>query len=101
MVKLEFDKERDYLSKKIKVIIGVLWLILVAAISLFADFPQKGTVTEFVDDGVVIKSDDGKRVTLIEEYLTYIPTGEQLSIGDRVIIKDGLFDDLSIHRVDK
>jgi len=88
-------------SKKIKVIIGVLWLILVAAISLFADFPQKGTVTEFVDDGVVIKSDDGKRVTLIEEYLTYIPTGEQLSIGDRVIIKDGLFDDLSIHRVDK
>ena len=101
MVKLEFDKERDYVSKKIKVIIGVLWLILVAAISLFADFPQKGTVTEFVDDGVVIKSDDGKRVTLIEEYLTYIPTGEQLSIGDRVIIKDGLFDDLSIHRVDK
>lgn len=89
------------MSKKIKVIIGVLWLILVAAISLFADFPQKGTVTEFVDDGVVIKSDDGKRVTLIEEYLTYIPTGEQLSIGDRVIIKDGLFDDLSIHRVDK
>ena len=89
------------MSKKIKVIIGVLWLILVAAISLFADFPQKGTVTEFVDDGVVIKSDDGKRVALIEEYLTYIPTGEQLSIGDRVIIKDGLFDDLSIHRVDK
>lgn len=89
------------MSKKIKVIIGVFWLILVAAISLFADFPQKGTVTEFVDDGVVIKSDDGKRVTLIEEYLTYIPTGEQLSIGDRVIIKDGLFDDLSIHRVDK
>ena len=89
------------MSKKIKVIIGVLWLILVAAISFFADFPQKGTVIEFIDDAVVIKSDDGKRVTLIEEYLTYIPTGEQLSIGDKVIIKDGLFDDLSIHRVDK
>ena len=89
------------MSKKIKVIIGMLWIILVVAISLFADFPQKGTVTEFVDDAVVIKSKDGKRVTLIEEYLTYIPTGEQLSVGDKVIIRDGLFDDLSIHRVDK
>ena len=89
------------MSKKIKVIIGMLWIILVVAISLFADFPQKGTVTEFVDDAVVIKSKDGKRVTLIEEYLTYIPAGEQLSVGDKVIIRDGLFDDLSIHRVDK
>lgn len=89
------------MSKKIKVIIAVLWLILVAAISLFADFPRKGTVTEFVDNAVVIKSDNGKRVTLIEEYLTYIPTGEQLSVGDKVIIKDGLFSALSIHRVDE
>ena len=47
------------MSKKIKVIIGVLWLILVAAISLFADFPQKGTVTEFVDDAVVITNNKG------------------------------------------
>ena len=89
------------MSKKIKVIIGVLWLILVAVISLFADFPQKGTVTAFVDDAVVIKSDDGKKVTLIEEYLTCIPIGEELSVGDKVVIRDGLFDDLSIHRLDE
>ena len=89
------------MSKRVKVIIGVLWLILVAALSLFADLPRKGTVIDFVDDAVVIKSDDGKRVTLIEEYLTRIPTGEPLSVGDKVIIRDGLFDDLSIHRADK
>ena len=89
------------MSKKIKVTIGILWLILVAAITIFADFPRRGTVTGFVDDAVVIKSDDGKRVTLIEEYLTYTPTGKPLSVGDKVIIKDGLFDDLSIHRAGK
>ena len=88
------------MSKKIKALIGVLWFILVAAISLFADFPQRGTVADFVDDAVIIKSDDGKKVTLIEEYLTYVPTGEQLSVGDKVVIRDGLFSDLSIHRVD-
>lgn len=88
------------MSKKIKALIGVLWLILVAAISLFADFPQRGTVADFVDDAVIIKSDDGKKVTLIEEYLTYVPTGEQLSVGDKVVIRDGLFSDLSIHQVD-
>ena len=87
------------MSKKTKVIIGVLWVIIVAAISLFADLPQKGTVIDFVEDAVVIKSDDGKRVTLIEEYLTYIPTDEELSVGDKVVIRDGLFSDLSIHRV--
>ena len=87
------------MSKK-KALIGVLWLILVAAISLFADFPQRGTVADFVDDAVIIKSDDGKKVTLIEEYLTYVPTGEQLSVGDKVVIRDGLFSDLSIHQVD-
>jgi len=89
------------MSKKIKVIIGVLWLILVAVISLFADFPQKGTVTEFVDDAVVIKSDDGKRVTLVEDYRTYIPEDEEWYVGDKVIIRDGLFSDLSLHRIDK
>ena len=88
------------MSKKIKALIGVLWLILVAAISLFADFPQRGTVADFVDDAVIIKSDDGKKVTLIEEYLTYVPTGEPLSVGDKVVIRDGLFSDLSIHQVD-
>jgi len=87
------------MSKKTKVIIGVLWVIFVAAISLFADLPKKGTVIDFVEDAVVIKSDDGKRVTLIEEYLTYIPTDEELSVGDKVVIRDGLFSDLSIHRV--
>jgi len=89
------------MSKKIKVVIGVLWVILVVAISLFADLPQKGTVTEFVDDAVVIKSDDGKRVTLIEEYLTYIPTGEELSVGDKVKITDGLFSELRIYRLEE
>lgn len=88
------------MSKKIKVTIGVLWVILVAAISLFADLPRKGTVIDFVEDAVVIKSNDGKRVTLFEEYLTYIPTGEELSVGDTVIITDGLFDGLKIYRID-
>lgn len=91
----------DYMSKKSQVIIAVFWVILIAAISLFADFPQKGTVIDFVDDAVIIKSDDGKKVTLIEEYLTYIRTGEELSVGDEVIIRDGLFDDLTIYHIDE
>ena len=88
------------MSKRIKVLIGMLWLILVAAVSLFADLPQRGTVIDFEEDAVIIKSNNGKKVTLIEEYLTYVPTGEPLSVGDKVIITDGLFDDLSIHRID-
>ena len=87
------------MSRKKKVIIGVCWLILVAAVSLFADLPKKGTVTEFVNDAVVIKSDDGKRVTLVEDYLSYVATGEELAIGDKVVIRDRLFHDLSIHPV--
>ncbi len=87
------------MSRKKKAIIGVCWLVLVAAVSLFADLPKKGTVTEFVNDAVVIKSDDGKRVTLVEDYLSYVATGEELAIGDKVVIRDGLFDDLSIHPV--
>ena len=89
------------MSRKKKVIIGVCWLVFVAAVSLFADLPKKGTVTEFVNDAVVIKSDDGKRVTLVEDYLSYVATGEELAIGDKVVIRDGLFDDLSIHPVRK
>ncbi len=89
------------MSRKKKVIIGVCWLVFVAAVSLFADLPKKGTVTEFVNDAVVIRSDDGKRVTLVEDYLSYVATGEELAIGDKVVIRDGLFDDLSIHPVRK
>lgn len=92
------------MKKKTKVIVAVLCVLLVVAlcaISLFADFPHKGTVIDFVDDAVVVKSDNGKKVTLIEEYQTYISAGEELSVGDKVIIRNGLFSDLSIHRVDK
>ena len=89
------------MKKKTKVIIGVLWVILIAAISLFADFPRKGTVIDFVDDAVVIKSDDGKRVTLVEDYRTYIPEDEEWCVGDKIIIRDGLFSGLSLHRIDE
>ena len=89
------------MKKRTKVIIGVLWVILIATISLFADFPRKGTVIDFVDDAVVIKSDDGKRVTLVEDYRTYIPEDEEWCVVDKIIIRDGLFSGLSLHRIDE
>ncbi|MBR4057616.1 MAG: hypothetical protein IKK00_05715 [Oscillospiraceae bacterium] len=89
---------------KTHVIVALICAILVVAltaISLYSDFPKKRTVIEFVDDAVIVKSNNGKKVTLIEEYQTYISAGEELSVGDKVIIRNGLFSDLSIHRVDK
>ncbi|MBQ6897299.1 MAG: hypothetical protein IJN69_08865 [Oscillospiraceae bacterium] len=74
---------------------------MIATISLFADFPRKGTVIDFVDDAVVIKSDDGKRVTLVEDYRTYIPEDEEWYVGDKIIIRDELFSGLSLHRIDE
>ena len=81
--------------------IAVLWIALVFFVYLFAGSfrSEKGTITEFVDNAVIIASDDGKKVTLVEDYLAYIPTGEQWSVGDRVKIRDGLFGELRIYRL--
>ena len=87
------------MSKKMKVSIGVLWLIFVFIITYLTDFPRKGTIIEFVNDAVIIASENGKRVTLIEEYHTYVPEGEQWSVGDKVIVIDGLFSGMTIHRL--
>ena len=87
------------MSMKTKVSIAVLWLVFVFIITHLTDFPRKGTIIEFVNDAVIIASENGKRVTLIEEYHTYIPAGEQWSVGDKVIVIDGLFSELTIHRL--
>ena len=87
------------MSKKTKVIIAVLWLAFVLFICVLVGSTKKGTVTEFVGDAVIVASDDGKRVTLIEDYRAYISTDEQLSVGDKVRITDGLFGELTIHRL--
>ena len=77
----------------------VALLVMFVLVSVFIGPSEKGTIIEFVDDTVVIASEDGKKVTRIEDYLTYIPTGEQWSLGDKVIIRDGLFSKLRIHRL--
>lgn len=86
------------MSKKTKTIIAAIITGLVLYIVL-KGLPEKGTVTEFVGDAVIIKSDDGRKVTLIENYRDYISADEQLSVGDTVRVRDGLFSELSIHRL--
>lgn len=87
------------MKKKTQIMIAALWLTFVLIIYVLAGSSQKGTVTDFVDDAVIIASADGKRVTLIEDYHNYISVGEQLSIGDKVKIRDGLFGELTIRRL--
>ena len=96
--KLEFDEECDCMSKETKNLLVVL-LAMFVLLSVFIGSSKKGTIIEFVDDAVIIASEDGKKVTRIEDYLTYIPTGEQWSVGDKVKIRDGLFSKLRIHRL--
>ena len=86
------------MSKETKNLLVAL-LVMFALVSVFIGPSEKGTIMEFVDDAVVIASEDGKTVTRIEDYLTYIPTGEQWSVGDTVKIRDGLFSKLRIHRL--
>ena len=83
------------MSKKIKVIITVL-LVAGVLISVFRGSAEKGTIKEFVDDAVIVEFDSGTKVVRIENYLTYIPTGEQWSVGDKVEIRNGLFNKLSM-----
>lgn len=86
------------MSKETKNLLVAL-LVMFVLVSVFIGPSEKGTIMEFVDDAVVIISEDGKKVTRIEDYLTYIPTGEQWSVGDTVKIRDGLFSKLRIHRL--
>ena len=86
------------MSKETKNLLVAL-LVMFVLVSVFIGPSEKGTIMEFVDDAVVITSEDGKKVTRIEDYLTYIPTGEQWSVGDTVKIRDGLFSKLRIHRL--
>lgn len=87
------------MGKKAKVIIAVI-LVAFVLISAFGGSSEKGTIIEFVDDAVIIASEDGKKVTRFEDYRTYIPTGEQWSVGDKVKIRNGgIFNGLSIHRL--
>ena len=86
------------MSKETKNLIVAL-LVMFVLVSVFIGPSEKGTIIEFVDDAVVIASEDGKKVTRIEDYLTYIPTGEQWSVGDTIKIRDGLFSKLRIHRL--
>lgn len=88
------------MSKKTKTIIAGILTGLILYI-VIKGLPEKGTITEFAGDAVIIKSDDGKKITLIENYRDYISPEEQLSIGDTVKIRDGLFSDLSIHRLEE
>ena len=86
------------MSKKAKAIIaGILAGLVLMAV--FKGLPEKGTIIKFVDDAVIVASENGKKVTLVEDYRTYIPTGEQWSVGDKVKIRDGLFSELSIRRL--
>lgn len=59
-----------------------------------------GTIIEFVDDAVIVAMEDGKSVIRIEDYHTYIPTGEQWLLNDKVQIKNSrILNKLSIHRL--
>ncbi len=87
------------MSKKKEVLIATLWVVFVLFIYALVGGLKTGTIIEFVDDAVIIASENGKRVTLIEEYHTYIPAGEKWSVGDKVIVIDGLFSGLTIHRL--
>lgn len=86
------------MSKETKNLIAAL-LVMFLLISVFIGPSEKGTIIEFVDDAVIIASEDGKKATRIEDYLTYIPTGETWAVGDTVKIRDGLFSKLRIHRL--
>ncbi|MBE6894740.1 MAG: hypothetical protein E7483_04010 [Ruminococcaceae bacterium] len=86
------------MSKKTKTKIAAVLTGLVLYIVL-KGLPEKGTVAAFVGDAVIIKSDDGKKVTLIENYRYYITPDEQLAVGDTVKVRDGLFSELSIYRL--
>lgn len=86
------------MSKETKNLLVVL-LAMFVLLSVFIGSSEKGTIIEFVDDAVIIALEDGKKVTRIEDCLTYIPTGEQWSVGDKVEIRDGLFSKLRIHRL--
>ena len=79
------------MSKKTKVMIAVL-LVAVVLISVFRGSAEKGTIKEFVDNAVIVELESGTKVVRIENYHTYIPTGEQWSVGDKVEIRDGLFE---------
>ncbi|MBE6894801.1 MAG: hypothetical protein E7483_04315 [Ruminococcaceae bacterium] len=63
------------MSKKAKTIIAAILTGLILYIVL-KGLPEKGRITEFVGDAVIIKSDDGKKVTLVENYRTYISEDE-------------------------
>ena len=86
------------MSKETKNLMVAL-LVMLILVSVFIGSSEKGTIIEFVDDAAIIASEDGKKVMRIEDYLTYIPTGEQWSVGDKVKIRDGLFSELRIHRL--
>lgn len=84
------------MNKKVKVIITSLLLVLVLICIWSVNTSKMGTVKEFADDAVIVELSDGKTVMQIENYLTYVPSDEQLSIGDSVKIRTGFFNDLRI-----
>lgn len=86
------------MRKKIKVLILALLAIFIL-ISVVGSRSDKGTIKEFIDDAVIVALDDEKAVTRIEDYHRYIPTGEQWSVGDKVKIRYGFFNDLRILRI--
>ena len=84
---------------KKKVIIGICVLLGMVLIIASLGRSERGTITEFVDNAVIVTSDDGKKVIRIENYHSYVSTGEQWSIEDKVEIKSGIFTGFSVRRL--
>ena len=84
------------MNKKCKTIITSLLLVLVLICIGSVNTSKRGTVKGFADDAVIVELSDGKTVMQIENYLTYVPSDEQLSVGDSVKIRTGFFNDLRI-----
>ena len=84
---------------KKKVMIGICVLLGMVLIIASLGRSERGTITEFVDNAVIVTSDDGKKVIRIENYHSYVPTGEQWSIEDKVEIKSGIFTGFSVRRL--
>ena len=82
-------------TKSTAAVIAILLLALLVCAGL-VNRVKKGTIIGFADEAVIVALSDGKSVVQIEDYLSYLPSGAQISIGDPVKIKTGFFNDLRI-----
>lgn len=84
------------MKKKSTAIVTAIMLLVLLVCARLVNRVEKGTIIGFSDEAAVVALSDGKTVVQIEDYLSYLPSGAQVLIGDPVKIKTGFFNDLRI-----